>query len=108
MHGRADWPRRIGFLLIAGVALSGSGCLAVAAGAAAAGGVGAVMYLRAPVGTEFNTDLPNAKAATELALGDLKLPVLGVEQDPGEITIGTTAADGSAVDVTLKAVPVTA
>lgn len=107
MHDCAGWLRRILFLTIAGIALAGSGCLAVAAGAAVAtGGVATYAYLNGGVPGDVNADVPNTANAAQFALKDLNLPMLGVKQDADGALVTSRTADGTAIDIALEKLPV--
>ena len=76
-------PKRWGILaahlLVAVLALAGSGCLAAVAGVAAAGGAG-YAYYAGKVSRDFQGSLDQVWSATHLALSELGMPVVSQDQ----------------------------
>ena len=67
---------RLSYLLISSLALTGSGCLAVAAGTAiVAGGVAAGAYLTGGVDRDYKAGIQETLAATKLSLTDFGMTV---------------------------------
>jgi hypothetical protein len=90
-----------GLLLVAN-----TGCLFVAAGAAAAGGAAAgYAYFSAPVYQEFPLAVPDAAALTRASLADLQLPLVKEEQTPDGIKIESLTGDKKTILITLSARP---
>jgi hypothetical protein len=94
---------RTGYLLLAALALTGSGCVAAAVGVAAAGaGAGGYMYLKGESGQEYVANLDDVRNATHAALQDLHMPVVKDDHDAGSGYIESKTADGATVHIKLK------
>jgi hypothetical protein len=105
MNGSGFAVRRVVYLGVAGLALMGGGCLAVAAGTAAvAGGAVGYCYLKGKVPQEFNASLDDTWTATRQALADLNMPVASTERE-GDSGFIECRAEGDTVRITLSAQP---
>jgi hypothetical protein len=89
------------YLVLAVATLANSGCLLVAAGAAAGGAAG-YAYVQGNVSHTYNADLANTRAAVHSALNDLGMPVEKEEQDAAGAFIQTRLADGDPVKIHLE------
>jgi hypothetical protein len=94
------------YLVLAALALSNSGCLALAAGAAAAavGGAGYV-YLQGNVYEDYNARLDDVQQATQVALADLKMPVVHSGREADHAAVESRTADGQSVQISLTKLP---
>ncbi len=94
---------RVSGLLLAALALANSGCLAVAVGTAAAGGAVGYAYWRGNVWQEYPAGFEQTWAATQAALLDLGLPLVGAEHERAtEGTLKSQTGDGTSVTVALE------
>src|SRR5271154_6946598 len=101
-HRRTRYVRW-SYLLVGLLALTGSGCLAVAAGTAVvAGGVAAGAYLTGGVPRDYRAGFPETFAATKMALTDLGMTINKekTEQDTG--VIESISGSGQTVIINLK------
>jgi hypothetical protein len=101
--GQGKW-RKLGYLAVAAAALGNAGCLAVAAGAAAAGGVAGYAYYKGSVSREYPALFEQTWAATQAALADLAIPVVSVSHDAGSGVLEARNG-GDRMEVSLEAVP---
>src|SRR2546430_1345274 len=83
--------RRLNLLLLAGLTLSGAGCLAVAAGAAGAGAA-TFIYFKGRVCQDYRASFADAWKAIADALKEQGLPLLHQENDGSSGTITSRAA----------------
>jgi hypothetical protein len=86
-------------LLLAVLAVSGAGCLAVAAGAGAAG---TVAYMAGDLETDVAEDLETLYAASRKALGDLELKVIEGKSAKDALSATLVARDADDKKVTVK------
>jgi hypothetical protein len=91
-------------LLLAATALCNSGCVFVAAGAAAGGATAGYLYYRGRLYRDFPANLNDAAAAVRLALVDLKFPITSDSLDGGKIDLKSRTADGSKIHINLETV----
>jgi hypothetical protein len=70
----------MGYLLLAGLALGSSGCLAAVIGGAAAGGATGLMYYQGQVCRTYPAAIDDVWAATHTALAELQMTVQGQER----------------------------
>ena len=90
------------YLALAGLALVNSGCLVVAAGAAAGGAVGYV-YGRGKVCQNYVANSQETWAATHTALQELGIPVETEEYHADGGSIDSQLADGGSIRIYLDA-----
>jgi hypothetical protein len=96
----------IGAVLVAGMALTSSGCLFVAAGAAAGGGAAAgYAYYKGLVTREYVANVDDVWAATHAALADLGMPVSHEERANGGASLESRTADGDRVRISFDVAP---
>jgi len=90
-------------LFLAGMTVGAAGCLAVAAGAGAAG---TVAYMAGDLETDVSEDLDTLYAATRKALGDLELGIIEGKsaKDGLSATLVARDADDKKVTVKLKSI----
>jgi hypothetical protein len=91
-------------LTIAAVMVGQTGCLLVAAGAAAGGAAG-YAYYRGKNCQSFPAGFEDSWAATRTALCDLGMPILKEERNQGCGTIKTQTSDGDRVKIDLEVIP---
>jgi hypothetical protein len=84
--------------------VSQSGCLLVAAGAAAGGAAG-YAYYKGKTCNSFAAGFEDTWAAAHTALNDLGMPILKDERNQGSGTIKTQTADGDRVKIHLELIP---
>jgi hypothetical protein len=99
----ATTSRRWGLILLAGLAVSQSGCLLAACGAAA--GAGAYAYYRGNVSETCAVEFGDAYQSTKEAMLDLAMPVLHEEHQGVTGTIESSLQDGTKVTVVLEEKP---
>ncbi|MBL8798101.1 MAG: DUF3568 family protein [Planctomycetia bacterium] len=93
-------------LCVAALALGNTGCLLVAAGAAAGGGVAAYQYAKGNVCHQFKATFEDSWIAVRTSLTELGMTVLTEERKgTGKGIIESRAGDGSSVTITLEATP---
>jgi len=102
------WLKRLAFLIVAGLLLLNTGCLAVALGTVgAAGAAGAVyVYGNGRYYRDYPTKMPEALEATRTALKELQLPI--VQEDPANADKGlieSKTGDGDAIKIYLENMP---
>ena len=104
MRSRSARRRRrsLALLALAVLALVNGGCLAVAAGAVAAGGVAGYAYYKGSVAREYTASFEQTWAAAQAALGDLGMPVEGVDREDGRGKVTSSTGDGARVDVVVQ------
>ena len=87
------WRNGAACVFLGAVALANGGCVALVAGAAAAGGATGYFYYKGEVGRVYAADLDTVWAATKAALADLKMPVKAEKRTglDGRIESGTTS-----------------
>jgi len=97
---------RIGYALVGLLLLGNAGCLFVAVGGAAAGGVAAgYVYLRGRLYHDYHADLVHSQAAVQAAMNELQLHVLRQELGDNKVTFETRASDGTPINIYLKTTP---
>src|SRR5260370_242385 len=97
---------RFGYALAGLLLLGNSGCLFVALGGAPAGGAGGgYVYLRGGLYHDYPADLAHAQAAVQAAMNELQLQVLRQELGDNKVNFETRAADGTPINLYLKATP---
>jgi hypothetical protein len=101
---QASW-RLFGYLALTAVALANAGCLAVAAGAVAAGGVAGYAYYQGGVSRDYAAGFEPVWAATQQALGDLGLPPTGVKPGDGRGTLESRTGAGDKIEIAVEALP---
>jgi hypothetical protein len=80
-----------------------SGCLAAAITAGVAGaGAGGYAYWQGNVVHDYNANLEHTWNATQLALQDLKMPILKADRDNDGGTILSQTGDGDKIKITLE------
>jgi hypothetical protein len=105
---QARWQKqrnRLAYLAIAGLLLLNSGCLLAVAGAGAVAGGAGYAYYKGNVCREYPADFADVWAATQAALGDLRLPIESAEQGSGEGTFYSRTCDGDRVKVQVETQP---
>ncbi len=98
---------RVSFLLVAGLLLCNTGCLAVALGTVAAGGTAAAAYAYANgrFYRDYSTKLPEAQEATRTALKELQLPVNHEEPAADKTYIESKTGDGDRIQIFVETIP---
>ncbi len=99
---RDSW--RLGWLVAAGVALSQTGCLMLAAGAVG-GGVAALGIKRGTVARTYPASIEETTTAVQAALSDLGLPIERPRLSKNLAEIDSTLDDGSPVFLTVRSEP---
>ncbi len=96
--------RRFGWWLVfAALTVANSGCLAVAAGAAGAGGAAIYAHYQGKDTNTFDADVNSVGRATEDALYDLAMPVVKETRDNGNsLTIKSTTGTGDNVTIEIE------
>jgi hypothetical protein len=104
-HGR--FGTRVLFLVVAGVMLVNTGCLAVALGTVAAGGTAAAVYFysNGRYYRDYQTKLPDAVEATRTALKELQMPI--DKDDPGQdkAYFESKTGDGDPIRIDVTVIP---
>jgi hypothetical protein len=103
-NGRWKWRVRVCYGLVALVALSGGGCLAVAAGTAlVAGGAVATAYVTGNVSREYRgAGFHETLAATKQSLIDFGMQVTKEQMEPNDTaTLESLTGSGQSVHITL-------
>jgi hypothetical protein len=95
------WRGRVAWIALAGLILCSSGCLWIAAGAAA-GGAATYYYCRGRVCRDYNAAFDDTWAATHTAMTELGLKPESEGRDSLEGTIHTRLADGHRVTIDLS------
>src|SRR5713101_6931763 len=95
---------RIAALVLAALALSNSGCLLVAAGAAGGAAVG-YAYSKGKVCQTYSATFEDTWAAAQAALNDLGMPLVKWEQHAGSGFLESRTADKERVRIYLDAQP---
>ncbi len=96
--------RMLLFALLAGLALTPTGCLFLAAGAAGGAAVG-YAYYRGKVSETYQAPFGDAWAATRTALTELGMPVVAESRDAAGGFIESRTGTGERVHVLLEALP---
>jgi hypothetical protein len=96
--------RTVTLLALAATALGNAGCLVVAAGAAAAGGVAGYAYYKGSVPREYAATFEQTWAAAQAAFADLGVAVDGIEHNGGSGTLEGRTPDGTRVDAVVESV----
>src|SRR5437879_5466705 len=99
---RMTWTGAL-YLTVAGAAIASSGCLLVAAGAAAGGAVGYAYYQGKVCGT-YNADFNDTWAALHTALGELGMPVVSEQAQGDERFVESRTASGERVRISVDTV----
>lgn len=97
MTRRTRW-QIVGLTLLGGCALSSSGCLLVAGGAAATGAAG-YAYYKGNVTDTYDADFTSVWHASHDALYDLGLPVKGESHENSQGTIDSMTAKGDKIRI---------
>jgi enolase len=95
-------PRLVLAAALLSSALAVSGCLALAAGAAA--GAGTYAYVQGEMNTTFEAPLDRVWAATQAAMNDLEFPIGERSKDALAGELRANQADGTPVRVRLNRV----
>ena len=95
-------PARAIYLALAGLALANSGCLLVAAGAAAGGAAG-YAYYQGKVTRAYSASVNDTSAAVHSALAELGMPVEAETPEAGSTFIDSRTADGERVRLSVQA-----
>ena len=94
---------RLAYLVLAGVALTGSGCVAAAIGVAAGGAAaGGYLYYRGKVNQDYVANLDDVWAASHTALQELGMPVVKEERGTTTATMESKTADGERVYLNME------
>jgi hypothetical protein len=101
---RTGTATRLGYVIMAALVLTNSGCLLVAAGAAGGAAVG-YAYYKGKVCQFYNASLPDAYAATRTALTELGMPLGHEEHNQLEGSIESRTGDGEQVRIHFETVP---
>jgi hypothetical protein len=96
--------RFLPLVALAGLALANAGCLAVAVGAAAAGGVAGYAYYKGGLYRDYAADLEPTWVAVQAALNDLGLPLMHMERSGAGGEIESRTADEYKVNVWVETV----
>jgi hypothetical protein len=98
---------RLTLVLLAGLALSSAGCLAVAAVGAAGAGAATYVYLHGNVCQQYHTTFADGWQAVATALKEQGLPLLHQENDgiSGTITSKAPAGDEREITIHLSSEP---
>jgi hypothetical protein len=94
--------RALALWLLASLCLVNAGCLVVAAGAAAAGGVAGFAYYEGSEARDYPADFVPTWTAAQAALADLAMPIEWVQQETDSGAILARAADGTRVKLSLE------
>jgi hypothetical protein len=92
---------RLGYLLLAGLALANGGCLLVAAGAAGGAAACGYAYWQGRLYRDYPATPNDAVAAVRTALAELQFPPATEERDGDRLVMTTKTADGHKVNVHL-------
>jgi hypothetical protein len=93
---------RIAYLVLAGVALASSGCVAAAIGVAAGGAAaGGYLYYRGKVNQDYVANLDDVWAASHQAVQELGMPVLKEDRSAASATMESQTADGERVYINM-------
>jgi hypothetical protein len=104
-NGKRKLGYRAAYLFLAGLTLTGSGCLVVAAGATATGGAALTYaYFKGEVSTQYQAALADTWAATRHALAELGMPILLEDwhEDHGTIESRTNHDDKLHISLTTQ------
>jgi hypothetical protein len=100
------WRRVAGLAILAVLPLLGSGCLVVAAGAAATGAAAAgYLYFEGKDSREYAADLENTWQAIRVALGELSMPIIRAEREATSGSLESRTSDNDVVNISAEAVP---
>jgi hypothetical protein len=103
--GLGQIGRSLALGMLAGLALVNAGCLAVAAGAAAAGGLAGYAYYQGSDSRDYAAPFHQTWTAAQAALGDLAMPIEGVQQGASDGALLTRTADGTRVKLSFEENP---
>jgi hypothetical protein len=92
------WQSRAGWLMLAAITVTQSGCLAAAAGCAAGGAAG-YAYYKGRVDRDYTANRDDVWAALHTSLGELQMPVVKEEREADEDHIESRTADGDKVKI---------
>jgi hypothetical protein len=90
---------RLGWLLLAFVALINGGCLLALAGAAGAGAAAGYVYYNGLLYRDYHANMADTLSAVRTALVELQFPILEQKADTGTGYIKTRTADGHTVRI---------
>jgi hypothetical protein len=95
------------YVVVAGVLLTNTGCLAVALGTAAVGGTAAAAYVYANgrLYRDYNTKLPEAEEASRTALKELGFAINVEEPKADKDFIESKTGDGDTIKIYLDSIP---
>jgi len=96
------WRRLLGAVLLGLVLVTQTGCLWVAAGAAAGGAVATCVYLSTPVSHEYPTDIDHGVAATRTALTELGFTIQKQKHDAAGADVETETTDHTRIRIHLE------
>jgi Protein of unknown function (DUF3568) len=104
-HGR--FLTRVLLLVVAGMMLVSTGCLAVALGTVAAGGTAAAVYMYANgrYYRDYPTRLPDAVEATRTALKELQMPIDKDEPEADKAYFESKTGDGDPIRIDITMLP---
>jgi hypothetical protein len=94
----------LAMLAAVGVLVLTSGCVVVAVGAVAAGGVATYAYVNGQLETSLASPLDKTFAATQAAMKDLEFKVTKTTKDAVNAEVDSTTSDGKTITVVLKRV----
>jgi hypothetical protein len=102
---RGSLGRLLPCLVVVVLTLTQTGCLVVAAGAAAGAAATGYVYYKGRACRDFPASLADAHAATRAALLDLQFPVVTEESKNDSSYIASRTADGSTIRIWLELEP---
>src|SRR5712692_2182711 len=82
--------------------LMNSGCAAVLIGGAAAGGAGAVLYVKGELHSTEGVPLDRAWDATQAAVNDMRFTVTAKDKDAVSATLMALTTDNTTIQITLN------
>jgi hypothetical protein len=92
-------------MAVAALAVAQTGCLVVAAGAAAGAAATGYVYYKGRLYRDYPAGVADALAATRAGLLDLQFPLVSEETKDGSACVSSRTADGTAVRIWLDMVP---
>jgi hypothetical protein len=92
-------------LVVAGLALAQTGCLVVAAGAAAGAAATGYVYYKGCLSRAYPANIEYALSATRTSLQELQFPLITEEAKDGSAYLASKTADGTNVRIWLEMVP---
>lgn len=101
-RARGQCPRLLIAVLLSLSLLTQTGCLWLAAGAAAGGVVATCVYLSTPESREYSTDIDHGVAATRTALTELGFTIQKLKHDSASAELETETTDHMRVRIHLE------